>query len=113
MLDFGHDDDAACYLAMEFVEGRTLHQMSSNEEWPLDDTRIVDIMAQVLAAVARAHEMGVIHRDLKPENVLVSAATERRRRDDRDREGVRLRDRQLGAAPCDGGGGRRAARGRR
>ena len=33
--------------------------------------RIVDIMSQMLAAIAVAHDMGVVHRDLKPENIMI------------------------------------------
>lgn len=40
------------------------------------DERIIDILAQVLAALAVAHEMGVVHRDLKPENTLLQLGTD-------------------------------------
>ena len=33
--------------------------------------RIVDLLSQVLSALAVAHDLGIVHRDLKPENVLV------------------------------------------
>ena len=55
--------------------------------------RIVDIVMQVLAALAVAHEMGVIHRDLKPENIMI-LARQGRRGQARHREGVRLRHRE-------------------
>jgi serine/threonine protein kinase len=70
VLDFGQDEDSLLYLAMEYVEGRTLYQVIQ-EDWPLGDNRIVDILSQVLAAVGVAHDMGVIHRDLKPENIII------------------------------------------
>ena len=74
VFDFGSVDESLLYLAMEFVEGRTLHQ-AILEEWPLGEERIVDLMSQVLSAVAVAHEMGVIHRDLKPDNIMIIRAT--------------------------------------
>jgi serine/threonine-protein kinase len=74
VFDFGSVDGSLLYLAMEFVEGRTLHQVIS-EEWPLGEERIVDLMSQVLSAVGVAHEMGVIHRDLKPDNIMIIRAT--------------------------------------
>src|SRR5262245_26732526 len=46
VLDFGQDDDSQLYLAMEYVEGRTLFDVIQ-EEWPLTDERIVAIMSQV------------------------------------------------------------------
>ncbi len=73
VFDFGSVDDALLYLAMEYVEGRTLHHLIE-EEWPLGKARIVDIMSQVLSAIAVAHDMEVIHRDLKPDNIMIIRA---------------------------------------
>jgi hypothetical protein len=70
VLDFGQDEGSLLYLAMEYVEGRTLYQVI-HEDSPLGDERIVDILSQVLAAVGVAHDMEVIHRDLKPENIMI------------------------------------------
>jgi len=73
VFDFGSVDDSLLYLAMEYVEGRTLHHLIE-EEWPLGEARIVDIMSQVLSAIAVAHDMEVIHRDLKPDNIMILRA---------------------------------------
>jgi len=70
VFDFGHVDESLLYLAMEYVEGRTLHHVI-DDEWPLGEARIVDIMSQVLSAIAVAHDMEVIHRDLKPDNIMI------------------------------------------
>jgi eukaryotic-like serine/threonine-protein kinase len=70
VLDFGETEDGALYIAMEYVDGRDLHQIVS-DEWPLPEPRVVRIVAQVLSALADAHNSGVIHRDLKPENIMV------------------------------------------
>ena len=40
---------------------------------------IADILMQTLAALAAAHDMGVVHRDLKPENIVVLSGHRRRR----------------------------------
>ncbi len=71
VLDFGQADDGALYIAMEYVQGRDLHQILSRE-WPLPEARVMRLMGQVLSALADAHSVGVIHRDLKPENIMVS-----------------------------------------
>ncbi|MFS8069999.1 MAG: protein kinase domain-containing protein, partial [Byssovorax sp.] len=41
------------------------------EEGPIPFKRIVDILCQVLAALAEAHHLDIIHRDLKPENIVL------------------------------------------
>ena len=71
VLDFGVEPDGLVYIAMEFLHGRDLLSVL-RDEWPLPDTRIVDILVQALGAVGVAHELGIIHRDLKPENIMVA-----------------------------------------
>lgn len=70
VLDFGQSDDGALFIAMEYVQGKDLHQILSRE-WPLPESRVIRVMSQVLSALADAHSAGVIHRDLKPENIMV------------------------------------------
>ena len=69
VIDFG-EDEGLLYIAMEFLQGRDL-LAALREEYPLTRERIVSVLSQVLAALAVAHEMGVIHRDLKPENIML------------------------------------------
>ncbi len=70
VIDFGEEPDGLLYIAMEYVNGKTLAKII-DEESPLPVARIVDIACQALAALAVAHDLGVIHRDLKPENIMV------------------------------------------
>jgi eukaryotic-like serine/threonine-protein kinase len=70
VFDFGQEPDGLLYLAMEFVEGRDLRGLLS-ELGPLAPAAVADILAQVLAALAVAHDLGVLHRDLKPENIML------------------------------------------
>ena len=73
ITDVGESDGIA-YLVMEYVEGESLlgQVQRGRMPWPA----AVRIGMQVAAALARAHQMGVIHRDLKPENVLLVARPE-------------------------------------
>lgn len=70
IFDFGRTDDGVLYLVMEYLRGKDLARIMQ-EEGPLPIVRIVDIVCGVLAALAEAHERGVIHCDLKPENVIL------------------------------------------
>ena len=70
ITDFGEESDGLLYLVMEFVDGPSLEDLIENGE-PLPEERIVDIMSQILSALAAAHDAGIVHRDLKPANVLV------------------------------------------
>ncbi len=70
VFDFGRTDDGQPYLVMEFLRGKDLARVAW-EEGPLPFSRIVDVLRQVLAALAEAHELGNVHRDLKPENVIL------------------------------------------
>lgn len=75
VLDFGEEPDGLLYLAMELLDGRDLFTVL-REEGPLDRVRIGDLVGQVLAALAVAHEMGVVHRDIKPENIMILRTTD-------------------------------------
>jgi len=70
VFDFGAEADGTLYIAMEFVEGRSLDKVIE-QEGPLRPERVVDILEQVGGALHEAHEQGIVHRDLKPENVIL------------------------------------------
>lgn len=70
IIDFGKTDDGLLYLVMEFLRGKDLARVIY-DEGPLGFPRIVNVLRQVLAALAEAHHLGIIHRDLKPENIIL------------------------------------------
>ncbi|MBN2495027.1 MAG: protein kinase [Deltaproteobacteria bacterium] len=57
------------YLALEYLEGRTLRQRM-REDWPALP-EVLRFGQAIAEALAEAHAHGVLHRDLKPENVLI------------------------------------------
>ncbi len=71
VTDFGQTPGGYVYIVMELLEGRTLREILAKEA-PLETARAVSIMLQTSAAVAAAHEAGVIHRDLKPANIFIT-----------------------------------------
>src|SRR5262245_14407958 len=60
------------FLVMEHIDGRTLAELGPDET-PSVATAL-DIAAQVLSALAYAHDRGVVHRDIKPGNVMLTGA---------------------------------------
>ena len=69
VYDFGVTAEGAFYLAMEYLEGRTLTEALKAGPLPLE--RAVAILRQCAAGLAAAHELGIVHRDLKPDNVML------------------------------------------
>lgn len=69
IFDVGVQQDKN-YIVMEYVRGRTLKQLINQRGCiPVDEA--VNIMKQLVSAVAHAHKMGIIHRDIKSQNVLI------------------------------------------
>jgi len=64
--------DGTVYLAMEFVEGRTLRELIEADGGRLQPRKAVHVALQMARGLARAHGAGVIHRDVKPENVMIA-----------------------------------------
>jgi serine/threonine protein kinase len=62
--------DGTYYIAMEFLEGRSLKQVV-RQEGALDPDRAIDLVIQILKAARFAHRRGIVHRDIKPHNVIV------------------------------------------
>ena len=75
VTDFGATSDGYLYIVMELLEGHTLRDVLMREA-PLDIARAVSIMLQTCAAVAAAHDAGLIHRDLKPANIFITQRPE-------------------------------------
>ena len=64
--------DTTYYIAMEYVQGRTLAEILQKHE-RLSVLQACDIALDIASALSSAHTAGVAHRDIKPANVIVSA----------------------------------------
>jgi serine/threonine protein kinase len=60
------------FLVMDYVEGQSLAQLVKQCNNVLPDEQFLNIMAQICAGLAHAHEKGLVHRDLKPSNILIT-----------------------------------------
>lgn len=71
VFDWGQVD-STYYIAMEYVQGRTLADILRKHE-RLTVLQACDIALDIAAALGEAHKAGVVHRDIKPANVIVSS----------------------------------------
>jgi serine/threonine-protein kinase len=67
--DFGKLEDGSFFLALEFVEGKSLREVIAKGRLELG--RALHIARQIAGALQRAHALKIVHRDLKPENVML------------------------------------------
>lgn len=59
------------YIVMEFVDGQTLREIVKTTG-PMTQQRVVEVMADVCAALDFSHRHNIIHRDVKPANVMIN-----------------------------------------
>lgn len=64
--DAGHPS-----VVMEFIQGQNLHQLLQQRQPTTAEA--LDIIGQIAAAMAEAHEAGLVHGDLKPANLMLDA----------------------------------------
>jgi serine/threonine protein kinase len=75
--DCGRTPEGMVYVAMEWVDGRTLAERLSTEgRLPLD--AVVDLVTQCGEGLDAAHRLGIVHRNVTPKNVLLGTAPDGR-----------------------------------
>src|SRR5215475_12017376 len=65
------EQDGMFYIAMEFIEGTTLHAMLA-EKRILSPEEIIQLARQICKGLDYAHSNGIIHRDIKPANIMIT-----------------------------------------
>ena len=64
------EHEGISFIVMEFIEGGDLHdQLAAGHRW--DPNEVVELGAALAAALAAAHEQGIVHRDIKPANIML------------------------------------------
>ncbi|MDF1504606.1 serine/threonine-protein kinase, partial [Roseisolibacter sp. H3M3-2] len=71
LLDAGLLPDGGAYLALEWVDGRSLEGVVQDAGGPLAPADALAVGAAVARALAAAHALGILHRDVKPHNVMI------------------------------------------
>jgi len=64
------ESDGKAFIAMELVEGRPLNSLIPSEGLPVK--LVVRYGTQIAAALAHAHDHGIVHRDVKSSNVVIA-----------------------------------------
>jgi serine/threonine protein kinase/formylglycine-generating enzyme required for sulfatase activity/dienelactone hydrolase len=64
------NDSGRSFLAMEYLEGKTLKQQLSDETLTLP--QVLDFSIQIADGLETAHQKGIVHRDIKPMNLFVT-----------------------------------------
>lgn len=87
LYDYGMDE-GLLYMAVEYVEGRTLMDVIERDA-PVEPVRARALALQILDALVHAHAQGIVHRDLKPDNIVLLRT---RTTDEREFEVVKILD---------------------
>jgi beta-lactam-binding protein with PASTA domain/predicted Ser/Thr protein kinase len=61
------------YIVMEFVDGQTLREIVKTTG-PMSQQKVIEVMADVCAALDFSHRHNIIHRDVKPANIMINRA---------------------------------------
>lgn len=70
VYDFAQTDDGRLFIAMEYVDGRTLSDVIK-QDGALSLGRVVRLASRIASGLRAAHRAGVVHRDIKPQNIMV------------------------------------------
>jgi serine/threonine protein kinase/beta-lactam-binding protein with PASTA domain len=61
------------YIVMEYVDGQTLREIVKTQG-PMTQQQVIEVMADVCAALDFSHRHNIIHRDVKPANIMINRA---------------------------------------
>src|SRR3977135_123755 len=70
VTDFGVERGTMPFLVMEFIQGKSLQDIMT-EEGAMPPLRACELIQPICAGIAAAHRQKIVHRDLKPLNVML------------------------------------------
>ncbi|MEM6412985.1 MAG: serine/threonine-protein kinase, partial [Pseudomonadota bacterium] len=65
------EENGTAYMVLDLIEGQDLFDILDAKTTPLSPSRVRDILLQLLDAIEKVHEMGLLHRDISPDNILI------------------------------------------
>lgn len=71
IYDFSNTPDGLVYMVIEYLEGMSLQDYVP-KDCGLEEPVILELMYQICAGCAAAHQVPLIHRDLKPDNIFIA-----------------------------------------
>jgi len=71
IFDYGHTEDGTFYYVMEYLPGMNLDEIITMHG-AMPAKRVVHLLEQTCAALAEAHQEGLVHRDIKPANIFAA-----------------------------------------
>ncbi|MGI9000247.1 MAG: Stk1 family PASTA domain-containing Ser/Thr kinase [Pseudonocardia sp.] len=69
--EVGNEFGPLPYIVMEYVEGQTLREIVKTSG-PMTQQKVIEVMADVCAALDFSHRHNIIHRDVKPANIMIN-----------------------------------------
>ena len=65
------EENETAYMVLDLIDGHDLFDVIESSTTRLSPVRVNDILLQLLDAIEKVHELGLLHRDISPDNILI------------------------------------------